>query len=211
MIFELKNIAPIPLIGAFSLTSDVWGKTLQIDSQKNYSIQAPSGTGKTTLTHILYGLRSDFEGAVNFDGVDSGKLDWSEVRKNDVSAVFQDLRLFPNETAWDNVIIKNQLTNHFTNDQIERYFELLGIEGLKDKKAEQLSRGEQQRVAIIRALCMPFKMLLLDEPFSHLDPENTQKAIGIIKECLIQNKAGVVVLNLFEDAYFDYEYKLKLV
>ena len=86
----------------------------------------------------------------------------------------------------------------------------LGIADKKLQKAQTLSYGEQQRVAIIRALVQPFKWLLMDEPFSHLDHENTQKAATLIAEVVAANKAGMLLADLDENHHFAYTRSLKL-
>jgi putative ABC transport system ATP-binding protein len=85
--------------------------------------------------------------------------------------------------------------------------------GLKDKKnsiGSTLSYGEQQRVAIVRALMQPFEWLLMDEPFSHLDHANTQKAIGLIQEVVKKHNAGMLLADLDENNFFPYTQTIML-
>lgn len=137
-------------------------------------------------------------------------VDWTGLRKNELAFVFQDLKLLETESALDNVLLKNQLTNALSFGEIESAAQQLGIQGLMEKKVGQLSRGERQRVAILRSLCMPFKCILLDEPFSHLDEENSKKAARLIQEHASKNKAGIVMANLQLDSYFEYEQTMSL-
>lgn len=174
-------------------------------------IQAPSGTGKTTFIHYLYGLRSDYEGSLKWDGE---KIDNSErqsaLRTIDISIIFQDMRLFPELTAWENLEVKRTLTNSVSNSEVEEWMAELGIDHKKSALANTLSYGEQQRVAIIRALLQPFKWLLMDEPFSHLDCANTQKAASLIKRVVERNNGSMVMADLDDNDYFQYTQKLIL-
>lgn len=208
MNIELKNIAPNPLIGAFSANTQIWEKALTIHQSEIVHIQAPSGTGKSTLLGILYGVRKDFKGELLFNG--ELVKDWSEIRSNAISIVFQELELLPDLTALENIHLKNQITGHLSDAQIHQMAMDLGVDSLLNKRVENLSRGERQRIAIIRAMCMPFRWLLLDEPFSALDEENTKAAVRLIKQEQEKNKAGLILANLQEDNYFDYSLKLQL-
>jgi ABC-type lipoprotein export system ATPase subunit len=136
--------------------------------------------------------------------------DWSPLRAKKIAIVFQDLELLDDLTALENVQLKNQLTAHLTDAEIHALFQEMDVQDLINRKVLLLSRGERQRVAIIRALCMPFEWLLLDEPFSALDEENTKKAIGLIHRFVKRNNAGMLVSNLFKDTYFKYDQYLTI-
>ncbi len=209
----LKGIVPDPISQRDISSSDVWGKDLVLDASKVTHVSAPSGTGKTTLSNILYGLRTDFSGAFSFefDSAPSvGEMDWDALRENKMAIVFQDLKLLGNLTALENILVKNNLTNHFTAEAINAYAARLGILNLLNSKCGNLSRGEQQRVAILRALCMPFTFIILDEPFSHLDDANAKSATGLIKEIAEANGAGICMLNLHQDSCFTYDLRFNL-
>jgi len=214
MNIKLKNIAPHPLIGAFSPSTDIWGKAITIEKGSKVLILAPSGSGKTTLVSVLYGLRKDFDGELFFNDESTSVFDidkWSDIRSNSIAVVFQDLQLLADLTAMENILLKNQLTNQFSRAKIEEMANQLGILNKLNSKCNNLSRGEKQRVAIIRALCMPFKFIILDEPFSHLDEINTQKAIALINKIVASNKAGLIMVNLFADNHFNYVSQIKMV
>lgn len=176
-------------------------------------MQAPSGTGKTTLVHILYGLRTDFEGMVYWDAYKlpgAGVEDLSKLRAMYVSVIFQDLRLFPELTAWENLEIKRQLTGTVSEADMENWMARLDIKDKRDSLARTLSYGEQQRVAIIRALLQPFEWLLMDEPFSHLDQANIEKAAALINEVVQHNGAGMIMADLDDNDHFPYTRKIWL-
>jgi len=208
MKIQLKNIAPHPLIGAFSSLTQIWEKDVELNPGEKVHVLAPSGTGKSTLLGILYGLRKDFNGDLFFN--QKSPSDWSEIRTQSISIVFQELELLNGLTALENIQLKNQLTAHLNDEEIHDLMVKLGVEDLRNKCVEFLSRGERQRIAIIRAMCMPFEWLLLDEPFSALDDQNTKSAIEVINAMLERNNAGLILANLKNDDFFEYQQKLVL-
>lgn len=176
-------------------------------------VHAPSGKGKTTLLSVLYGLRNDYAGQVYFDEIEIHALrlsGWSRLRKTQLSFVFQDLQLFHDLTARQNVELKNHLTAHKTQAEIGGMFEILGIAACMNEPGARLSLGQKQRVAIIRALCQPFAFLLLDEPFSHLDLENRRKAVALIREECGKQEAGYIMTNLASEAELPSQMVLQL-
>lgn len=213
MQLSLNNILPQYLLDRVMPSSAVWGKVLSIHEGGKVFVQAPSGAGKTTLVHILYGLRNDYNGEVLWGDIQPNVADdivLSRLRTYDLSIVFQDLRLFPQLTAWENIMVKAQLTNSTGEEQILQWMEQLGVLHKKSSLVGSMSYGEQQRIAILRALVQPFKWLLMDEPFSHLDKMNRDKAIALIEEVVNMRKAGIVYADLDSNNYFQYTQTLHL-
>ncbi len=205
----LENLQPHPLqeLG-FHPDTQIWNKALSFQKGKKYLVLAPSGKGKSTLLHCIYGLRKDFDGNVllndkNVKTFDSNTL--SEIRQNILSIVFQDLRLFEQLTAEENILLKANLTNHKGISEIKEMAEKLGVANLLKKPCGTLSFGQRQRIAIIRSLCQPFDFLLLDEPFSHLDEDNVKIATDLIAEECNQQGAGLILVSLGDQYYFDYD------
>lgn len=198
MIFRLNHIVPHPIQNQVG-EDTVWNKEFAISSDKSYAVIAESGKGKSTFVSILYGNRQDFNGQLIIDNqsTESFKLDdWTGLRKNKLSVVFQDLKLFGNHTLLDNLLVKNELTNHKTLNEIHHFIERLGLKGKENQLCKTLSYGQQQRVAIIRALLQPFEFILLDEPFSHLDDNNAKIAMDLIQEECNANKANYLITSL---------------
>jgi ABC-type lipoprotein export system ATPase subunit len=214
MRLSLENVVPIPLRDKVnSYSSGIWKQQLEINKGDYVFVQAPSGTGKTTLIHSLYGLRRDYEGTVywgshNISATSSENL--SNLRANYLSVIFQDMRLFPELTAWENLEIKRRLTDTASEVEVETWMARLGMKEKRNSPASTLSYGEQQRIAIIRSLLQPFEWLLMDEPFSHLDVNNRNKAIDLIAEVVKMHGAGMILADLDENEYFPYTRKIWL-
>lgn len=209
---RLNKLEPLPLQGTCA-GSQVWNQEIAFAPGCSAMVRSPSGKGKTTLLSVLYGLRKDYQGQVRFDGEDIrhyGHGRWSVLRKKHLSFIFQDLQLFPDLTAWRNVELKNRLTKRKTEAEIRQMFETLGITHRMTEPVARLSLGQKQRVAIIRALCQPFEFILLDEPFSHLDPENINKAIGLIQAECQQQRAGFIITSVAQDHDLDCQMVLNL-
>ena len=170
-------------------------------------IVAPSGSGKTSLSHFLYGMRHEYTGEVLYEEKRINNFDaeeFSRYRKDHISIVFQDLRLFPEQTVEQNLEIKRQLNPYHPADKIREMAQRLGIGDKLQSKCRTCSYGEQQRVAIIRSLLQPFDFLLLDEPFSHLDNRNSEKAMDLILEEADKRNAAIHFADLERIDYFPF-------
>jgi putative ABC transport system ATP-binding protein len=208
MQFHLQHIIPLPLFEKGNHhDSEIWNNDVIWQKSQMIQIVANSGTGKTSLIHALYGLRKDISGKIvigNQNAANINSDEWSILRMKHISIVFQDLRLLPEYTAWENVMLKHELLPTYSIQVIKDWFVRLGISEKMNTAIRLMSRGEQQRVAIIRALVQPFDFLLLDEPFSHLDEGNANKAAELIYEIIQQQNAGLIHADLRKIGYFDY-------
>ena len=156
---ELQQTLPEVFAGRDSIISDVWHRQVAFQRGKTYLVEAVSGTGKSSLCSFIYGYRKDYQGIICFDGENVKNFSvgrWVEIRKRSLSMLFQELRLFPELTAWENVQLKNSLTGHCKRKQIEDWFSRLGISDKWDQQIGKMSFGQQQRVAFVRALCPAF-------------------------------------------------------
>lgn len=199
MDIQLNDLVPHPLKGKITENSEIWNTRLRLDPGGKYFVEAPSGRGKTTLVHILYGLRKDYSGSASWAGEELKTLSpsrWAARRARELSIVFQDLRLFPELTVEENLQIKQALSPELSMKILKSWAGQMGMAGKWTQPAGTLSFGEQQRVAILRSLIQPFRWLLMDEPFSHLDQQNIQIAQEIIAARLAELGAGMVWLDL---------------
>jgi putative ABC transport system ATP-binding protein len=186
--------------------SQLWNKKLVFTPGNNTHIIAPSGSGKTSFIHFLYGLRKDYSGKILYDQNDIKIFDtekFSTWRQHHVSIVFQDLRIFPAQTVLQNIEVKQQLAPYHPTSRIESMAKRLGLENKLHRICSTCSYGEQQRIAIIRALQQPFDFLLLDEPFSHLDENNRKKAMELMEEEAAERKASIILADLKRIEFFN--------
>ncbi len=195
------------------LSSEVWNNRVELEKDKLYLVEAASGTGKSSMLSFIYGYRVDYSGRILFDERELASLnvgDWVQVRQRHLSILFQELRLFPELTAWENIAIKNNITAFKTDAQIAEYFELLGIPEKKGQLCGKLSFGQQQRVALIRSLCQPFDFIFLDEPISHLDEVNAEIIGRLVMEEARRQGAGVIMTSIGKHIHLQYDTLLKL-
>lgn len=156
-------------------------------------IYGPSGAGKTTLLKIIAGLITPEEGKITVDGeiwLDTAASVCLSPQKRKVGFVFQDYALFPNMTVQQHLFFatKNQLL-------IQKLLVLGRMEAFTKHKPEHLSGGQQQRLAILRALAIEPKVLLMDEPFSALDPDLRSVLIADIKQLLEEFKTTCLIVS----------------
>ena len=195
------------------IISDVWLKDIIFEKGKTYLLEANSGTGKSSLCSFVYGYRKDYQGRIFFDEQNILQLtvkQWVDQRKKHLSLLWQDLRLFPELSAFENVQLKNKLTGFQKKKTIEEWFDRLGIDDKKNALVGQMSFGQQQRVALIRVLCQPFDFLFADEPISHLDDSNSQIMADILQEEVQKQGAGLIVTSIGKRMELPYDAVLRL-
>ena len=197
MLISLENIVPSPIPQSHLESSEIWNSTLTFESKSSILISADSGKGKSTLLHLIYGLRKDYSGNLFIDSGNAEELgfqQWENLRRESLSMVFQDLRLFSQLSARENIELIPQFNPN--SPSISEMSERLGMIDFLEQPALTLSHGQRQRIALMRALRKPFKWLLLDEPFSHLDKNNQELACDLIKEVTEYNEAGIILSSL---------------
>ncbi|MBO9152802.1 ATP-binding cassette domain-containing protein [Chitinophaga sp. GCM10012297] len=210
MQIQLSAVVPVPLRERIlQRESDIWNRDVTFQPGQFVKIKAPSGTGKTTLVHYLYHIRYDYTGTVSVNGKpwqSYNRDQLSAIRQGQVSVVFQDLRLFDQLTALENIELKRvmQPQPFYPREKALEFAERLGVTHVLQQSGATLSYGERQRIAIIRALMQPFEWLMMDEPFSHLDEANADKAARLIADECHARKAGFILTDLDHDQRFDY-------
>lgn len=210
---KLKGVLPEIFAQRNDIVSDIWLSDATIERGKTYLIEAASGTGKSSLCSYLYGQRGDYSGTIMFDNDDVRDYPinrWCDIRQRHISILFQDLRLFGELTALENVEIKNRITRHRTSEQIIAWFEELGIADKLGARIDRMSYGQQQRVALIRALCQPYDFILLDEPISHLDDRNSDIMRDIVLREAKASGAAVIATSIGKHMDIEYDKILRL-
>ena len=196
---RLENVIP----DVFSVEdighSQIWNCDFRFDRGRHYMIEAASGSGKSSLCSFLYHNRGDYRGKIYYNDTDARSLDHSAVctlRCRHLALLPQELRLFGELTAFDNVKLKNRLSGYLSDSKIREMFEMLGVADRINHPASKLSIGQMQRVALIRALCQPFDFILLDEPVSHLDEANNMIAGQLIYDAAKSQGASIIITSV---------------
>ena len=199
MEIKFSNIVPAPIPKKDIKLSEIWSRDIVFNSNQNYLIYAESGKGKTTFINIIFGKRKDYTGIASINNQDVKSINdkkFSEIRRQNLSIVPQDLGLFPELTLIENIKIKNKISNYKTDHEIQEMIDLLELSGMENRIAGKLSFGQRQRTTIIRALCQDFEFILLDEAFSHLDKRNTDIAWQLITSETNKKQAGIISTSL---------------
>lgn len=210
---SLESVIPNIFSDAGELNSGIWNVFMGFDKGQSCLIEAASGKGKSSLCSFIYGVRNDYSGRILFDGNDLKSFSsqqWDAIRRSQLSLLFQDLMLFGELTALENVQLKNNLTKTKTSFQVEEMFDRLGIADKINKKTAQLSWGQQQRVAVIRSLCQPFDFIMLDEPVSHLDDDNASNVALLVQEEASLKNAGIIVTSIGKHLPLNYTKRVAL-
>jgi putative ABC transport system ATP-binding protein len=206
---HLQHTLPQVFAARDTVISQVWHQDIVFDKGKRYLIEASSGTGKSSLCSYIYGYRRDYQGIISFDGRNIRSFsvgEWADIRKHSLSILFQELRIFPELTALENVLLKNRLTNHKKKKEILALFEATGIPDKTDERAGKLSFGQQQRVAFIQ----PFDFIFLDEPISHLDNDNSAIMSRLLMEEAGKQGAGIIVTSIGKHLELEYDETFRL-
>lgn len=179
--------------------SEVWRSDVTFRRGERWLIEAASGGGKSSLCAYIFGSRADYLGHLFFNDVDVRGLsigDWQRLRRSNIAYLPQELALFPELTALENIHLKASLTDTASEERIREWMSELGIDSRADYPVGRMSIGQQQRVAIIRSICQPFDFILLDEPVSHLDEENNRIAARMICREADRLGAGIITTSV---------------
>lgn len=175
--------------------------SFEIGEGEFVSIVGKSGAGKTTLTRLILGLEEPNFGEVYFKGKklrEASPIEIQGIRRN-ISGIYQDYKLLPGKTVYENVAYILEVEGKSYAEiktEVPRVLELIGLSEKMDNFPKELSGGEQQRLAIARALVNHPKIIIADEPTGNLDPYNTYEVIYLLEKI---NKAGATVILLTHD------------
>jgi putative ABC transport system ATP-binding protein len=165
------------------------------------SVMGVSGSGKSTLLHLLGGLDRPTEGTIKIDGVDISKLKDSQLadlRSKKIGFVFQFFNLLTRLTALRNVRLPLEIAGSSAKEAQKRALELLKLVGLEDRadhRPTELSGGEQQRVAVARALTNNPKIILADEPTGNLDTKTGMDILQLLKQLAKERGRTLIIVS----------------
>ena len=205
----IRNLRPQYMSEPEVAGSDIYLQpAVTLEQGRRYLVCARSGHGKSSLLNFIYGGSRRYDGKIEMEGMED--VSQERMRREVLSYMFQDLRLFAQLTAAENVLLKNRLTDYKSGGEIERMLDALLPSEKKRQPVGTLSLGQQQRVAAVRALCQPFAFLLLDEPFSHLDNESAAMVSQLMVEEAEKQHAGIILtsLGMNDNIRFDRIFKL---
>ncbi len=198
---EIKNVCK-SYRDRSSVLDVLKGINLSVEEGEFLAIQGPSGAGKSTLLHILGALDEPTSGEVLFDGANLYSLGESErakFRNLRVGFVFQFFHLLPELNALENVLLPGLLKSWWERKKVCNYakalLERLGLSNRMRHLPSQLSGGEQQRLAIARALINKPQVLLCDEPTGNLDSENGKKILSLLKELNSNERVTMILVT----------------
>ena len=163
-----------------------------------------SGSGKTTLLNLLSGIDLPTSGKIQINNIDITSLSENErtkIRRYQMGFVFQFFNLIPTLSVYDNLKLPLELTQQSDNGTIEKLLRQVGLEDRKHRFPDQLSGGEQQRVAICRALSHNPDIILADEPTGNLDDDTGQLIIDVLDRLVRQNGKTMIMATHSQDLF----------
>ncbi len=183
------------------------GETLSILDVPAYQVAAgeqvaligPSGCGKTTMLHIIAGITKPTSGRVMLDGVELSKYSESardRIRADKIGYVFQTFNLLPGFNALENVVLGMTFARGKRDTaRARKLLERVGLSHRISHHPSKMSVGEQQRVAVARALANRPKLLLADEPTANVDPQNQQQIVELIRNTCEEEKIALILVT----------------
>lgn len=175
---------------------------LEVGSGESVSIRGASGCGKSSLLHIIAGFDAPDSGEVWFQGRclnHTSDSDADRFRREQLGMLFQAFNLFDALNVWDNMAFSARLKGNYDARRHEQLAEQLGIAHLKQQAISQLSGGEQQRVALGRALLTRPALILADEPTGNLDEDTSEQIAQLLYECCRSSQAALIVVTHSSD------------
>jgi putative ABC transport system ATP-binding protein len=159
------------------------GLDLRVGRGEFLAVMGPSGCGKSTLLHLLGLMTRPNEGRVFIDGADTGALDErarTQIRRRQLGFVFQRFNLLSVLSGYDNILLSLRIRGLTDDGRIGRLLETMGVSDVARRKPGQTSIGQQQRLAVARAVAHAPEVLLADEPTGSLDSANAQALLDLL-------------------------------
>jgi ABC-type lipoprotein export system ATPase subunit len=197
-ILEVKHLVKsyVSPNGESQMVMDV--PQFSIDLGEQIALQGESGSGKTTFLNLIAGILKPDSGEIMIDGEEISTL--SEPKRDSIRAkkigyVFQTFNLLQGFSALENVILGMAFGNGVDRQHAEKLLERVGLANRKDYKPRQLSVGQQQRVAVARALANHPKIVLADEPTGNLDRRRAFESLDLIREICLENETALILVS----------------
>jgi putative ABC transport system ATP-binding protein len=171
---------------------------LEIESGEIIALLGKSGSGKTTMLSLLAGLDRPDHGSISVDGQDLTKLSEEalcDFRAKTLGIVFQQFHLIPHLTAFENVLLSFEINGSEDKESAMKWLEMVGLKERANHYPSMLSGGEQQRVAMARALAFGPPLLLADEPTGNLDVETGKNIIDILFKMVREKKTTMILVT----------------
>lgn len=178
------------------------GVDLEVAAGEMVALLGPSGSGKSTLLNIIAGIDAPDGGAVEVSGHDLGAMNErgrTLLRRRDIGFVFQFFNLIPTLTALENVLLPLELTGRRDVAVARALLDRVGLAERENAFPEELSGGEQQRIAIARALAHEPRLLLADEPTGNLDSETGSRILDLLTDLVRERATAMVVATHSHD------------
>ncbi len=207
ILLKLDNVSKSFMLRSGEKLNVIENMSFELATGSLVIIKGRSGSGKTTLLNIMGALDSEYEGKVIFDDKDMSSLSEAQrekIRRNEIGYVFQSVALLPMMTAYENIDFAMRTLGK-CKDNEEKIKETLSLVGLSDRASHfpfQLSGGEQQRIAIARAIVKEPKIIFADEPTGALDTTTALVVVKLFRE-LVKHLGLTIVMTTHDEGLMD--------
>ena len=184
-----------------------------VEKEAQIGLQGESGLGKTTLLHLIAGILKPDAGSIRLDGAEVSSLSESDrdrLRSTHIGYIFQTFNLLPAFTCLENLLVAMSFGPGAKRERAEALLGRVGLSGRLHHYPRQLSTGQQQRVAVARALANGPKLVLADEPTGNLDHVNAREVLQLIRDTCAENKAALLLVSHDRDALSRFETVIEL-
>jgi putative ABC transport system ATP-binding protein len=213
-LLKLENVSKRYRTGGSQEIFPLSGVNLEVTQGERIILLGKSGSGKTTFLNMVGGMDTPSEGRIFFDGLEITKLaavDIAHYRRKEVGFIFQSFNLFSTLTVGENLMLPLELLGVSDEAKAREILYAVGLNGQWEKFPEQLSGGEQQRLAIARALVKQPRLILADEPTGNLDSETGDVILALIDEICRSSDATLIMVTHSAEALWlaDRKFRLK--